>query len=118
MDAFEVGNCWEFMKLWDKHLPIALKADLVSQKLEFYLNIHFAILPFRPEMLRQCNGDARKAATMAAKAMQGFRKFLETRGKELAQSGEFLAYYALPYVPNPSDHPSFKVCIVSKSHIL
>jgi hypothetical protein len=141
------------MKIWDKHLPVTLRSDMVTQKLEFYMNIHFAIMPFRPEVLQQCNGDARKAASLAARAMQAFRKYLETRGQvrmwyfdrdgqlrdspdcwliwhckchpcsyfpfctvagtllpqELAQSGEFLSFYALPYVPSPSDHPSFKV---------
>ncbi|KAG1671386.1 hypothetical protein FOA52_011883 [Chlamydomonas sp. UWO 241] len=36
------------------------------------------------------------------------RTFLETRGAGLAHTGEFLAYYALPYVPNPEHHPSFE----------
>lgn len=42
--------------------------------------------------------------------MQRFAKYLETRGKELAQTSEFLVYYALPYVPSPHEHPSFQVC--------
>jgi hypothetical protein len=34
--------------------------------------------------------------------------YLDTKGSELAQTTEFLQYYALPYVPNPLEHPSFK----------
>ena len=41
--------------------------------------------------------------------MVAFRRFLESPvGKALSESPEFLPYYALPYVSNPTDHPSFK----------
>jgi len=29
-------------------------------------------------------------------------------GSELSQTTEFLPFYALPFVPNPVQHPSFK----------
>jgi len=34
--------------------------------------------------------------------------FLDSKGSELSKANEFLAYYALPYIPNPWSHPSFK----------
>lgn len=37
-----------------------------------------------------------------------FKVFLDTKGADLANTTEFLSYYALPYVPNPLEHPSFK----------
>lgn len=37
-----------------------------------------------------------------------FKHFLETRGEALSQTTEFLPFYALPFVPNPAAHPSFK----------
>lgn len=37
-----------------------------------------------------------------------FKHFLETRGAVLSQTTEFLPFYALPFVPNPVAHPSFK----------
>ena len=40
--------------------------------------------------------------------VQYFKIFLETKGHELAQTSEFLQFYALPYVQNPCDHPSFR----------
>jgi hypothetical protein len=43
----------------------------------------------------------------AADAMARFRQFLETRGATLAQTTEFLPFYALPFVANLRDHPSF-----------
>ena len=59
-------------------------------------------------------GDARKAAGAAAAAMLTFRKYLENRGKTLSSTPEFLQYYALPYVPNPTEHPSFKQIFKAK----
>ena len=80
------------------------------------MNIHFAVAPFRTSFLRKLaqRGGAKKAAGMAASAMLSFRKFLETRGQSLSQTPEFLSYYALPYVPNPSEHPSFKHLLKEK----
>ena len=40
--------------------------------------------------------------------MNHFKVFLETAGASLSQTTEFLPYYALPYVPNPRAHPSYK----------
>ncbi len=46
--------------------------------------------------------------------MKALKNFLETRGAGLAHSGEFLAYYALPFVPNPECHPSFEALFLSE----
>lgn len=40
--------------------------------------------------------------------MQEFKHYLETKGAALSQTTEFLPYYALPYIPDPTSHPSFK----------
>ena len=40
--------------------------------------------------------------------MNAFRSYLENRGSQLSQTTEFLPFYALPYVPDPVTHPSFK----------
>jgi len=37
-----------------------------------------------------------------------FKQYLETRGAALSQTTEFLPFYALPFVPNPTVHPSFQ----------
>ena len=40
-----------------------------------------------------------------------FKTFLDTRGQDLSKTSEFLQYYALPYVQNPLQHPTFRgVC--------
>jgi hypothetical protein len=40
--------------------------------------------------------------------MRALKHYLETQGAGLATSGQYLPYYALPYVPQPHLHPSFK----------
>ena len=40
--------------------------------------------------------------------MRTFKAFLETDGAALAVTPEFLAYYAMPYVPVIARHPSFR----------
>ena len=40
--------------------------------------------------------------------MEEFKKYLDSKQIELSKTTEFLAYYALPYVPNPKEHPSYK----------
>ena len=40
--------------------------------------------------------------------MTEFKKYLESNGAALSQTTEFVAFYALPYVPNPKSHPAFK----------
>lgn len=40
--------------------------------------------------------------------MREFKAYLENRGAMLANSPEFATYCALPYIPDPSKHPSFK----------
>ena len=33
---------------------------------------------------------------------------MDNRGAELSKTAEFLAFYALPYIANPMEHPSFQ----------
>ena len=35
----------EFFQLWDEHLSDKIKQDISSQKLEFKLNVYFAVYP-------------------------------------------------------------------------
>ena len=41
-------------------------------------------------------------------SMKIFKSFLETKGAALSQTTEFLPFYALPFVPDPTCHPSFQ----------
>lgn len=40
--------------------------------------------------------------------MSEFRSYLDNRGPVLSQNHELAAYFALPYIPEPSKHPSFQ----------
>ena len=41
-------------------------------------------------------------------AMAAFRGYLESRAADLANNQDLAPYFALPYVPDLSKHPSFK----------
>uniref|UniRef100_A0A803KEW2 LisH domain-containing protein ARMC9 n=1 Tax=Xenopus tropicalis TaxID=8364 RepID=A0A803KEW2_XENTR len=46
--AFEDGDIKEFFALWQEHIPVETQnTNPVAQKLEFYLQIHFAIFPLK-----------------------------------------------------------------------
>lgn len=96
---FHNGKRKTFFDLWKESLPKTVHDnDSVAQKIEFYLNIYFAIYPLK----------FGKGQVLAEKNMQEFKSYLETRGSTLSQTTEFLPYYALPFVPNPKGHPSYK----------
>ncbi|XP_031574195.1 lisH domain-containing protein ARMC9-like [Actinia tenebrosa] len=69
------------------------------QKLEFNLHIYFAVYPIT-------NGRHNKLEL--ERSMRVFKSYLENKGSGLSQTTEFLPFYALPFVPDPTTHPSFK----------
>ncbi|NXA07608.1 ARMC9 protein, partial [Sapayoa aenigma] len=100
--AFENGEQRVFFQLWEEHILSSVQDNnLAAQKLEFYLHIHFATF-----LLKQTMGKADKAEL--EERISYFKAYLETKGAELSQTTEFLPFYALPFVPNPMVHPSFK----------
>lgn len=105
IQLFQYGNGDNFFSMWEEHLSDKIRnTDPVAQKLEFYLYIYFAIYPM--QHAAQTIGD--EARTQSDRGMAQFKHFLETRGSALSQTTEFLPFYALPFVPNPRVHPSFK----------
>ena len=100
--ALDRGEREEVLKLWDNFVPpLVRRSDKNAQKLEFYLNIFFAIFPLHP------TNPTPQSNNLGA-AMRTFKTYLETDGAALAVTPEFLAYYAMPHVPDISRHPSFK----------
>ncbi|XP_053162941.1 lisH domain-containing protein ARMC9 isoform X2 [Hemicordylus capensis] len=100
--AFTDGDQDVFFELWEEHVPPSIRDnEAVAQKLEFYLHIHFAIF-----LLKHTVGKPNKAAL--DERISCFKTYLETKGAALSQTTEFLPFYALPFVPNPMIHPSFK----------
>ncbi|NXC25391.1 ARMC9 protein, partial [Campylorhamphus procurvoides] len=102
LTAFENGEQKVFFQLWEEHVSSSVQDnDPVAQKLEFYLHIHFATF-----VLKQTMGKPDKAEL--EERISHFKAYLETKGAALSQTTEFLPFYALPFVPNPMVHPSFK----------
>ncbi|XP_075572562.1 lisH domain-containing protein ARMC9 isoform X3 [Pelecanus crispus] len=102
LTAFENGEQKVFFQLWEEHIPSSVRDnEPVAQKLEFYLHIHFATY-----LLKHSMGKPDKAAL--EERISCFKVYLETKGAALSQTTEFLPFYALPFVPNPMVHPSFK----------
>ncbi|KAI1235914.1 hypothetical protein IHE44_0002005 [Lamprotornis superbus] len=90
------------VQLWEEHiLSLVHDSDPVAQNLEFYLHIYFATF-----LLKQTMGKPDKAEL--EERISYFKAYLETKGAALSQTTEFLPFYALPFVPNPMIHPSFK----------
>ena len=100
LNAFDNGEGDLVGRLWEKHIDGKFLGEDARQiqRLEFYVHVHCALLPTR---------GGRILINDLSASMKHFKKFLETRGKALAADSEFLAYYALPYVPEPQKHPSF-----------
>uniref|UniRef100_S4RZI8 LisH domain-containing protein ARMC9 n=1 Tax=Petromyzon marinus TaxID=7757 RepID=S4RZI8_PETMA len=102
LSAFDQGERTEFFVLWGENIPGTLcDSDPTAQKLEFYLQIHFAIYPIQHAV-------GKPDSAMVEASMTEFKTFLETRGSALSQTTEFLPFYALPFVPKPAAHPSFR----------
>jgi hypothetical protein len=101
--AFECGERRAFFKLWNQNVPQAtLERDPTCQNLEFNLSVYFAVYPIR-------TGTGDKAISF-----KEFTEYLETRSAVLAKSPELATYCALPYVPDLSNHPTFrKICTES-----
>ncbi|KAJ3192998.1 LisH domain-containing protein armc9, partial [Dinochytrium kinnereticum] len=103
MLPFQEGDREKFFALWDDRFPASLReTDPLYQRMEFQINIYFAIFPLHSGV----NPAFAKRVTVQ-KSMEAFKLFLETRGADLCKTTQFLSYYALPYVPDPRSHPSF-----------
>ncbi|KAI1891548.1 hypothetical protein AGOR_G00144930 [Albula goreensis] len=102
LSSFEDGDGKVFLELWNRNIPPDIRDfDPVAQKLEFHLQIHFAIYPLK----YTAGGPDR---SKFEDRIKHFKHYLETRGAALSQTTEFLPFYALPFVPNPMAHPSFR----------
>ncbi|TNN75573.1 LisH domain-containing protein ARMC9 [Liparis tanakae] len=102
LSSFDDGDHKVFFELWTQNIPSEIKdTDTEAQSLEFYLHIHFTIYPLRRHPGRHDRAEFEDR-------ISHFKQYLETRGAALSQTTEFLPYYALPFVPKPTVHPSFK----------
>ncbi|KAJ3334081.1 LisH domain-containing protein armc9 [Blyttiomyces sp. JEL0837] len=101
--AFREGDRVTFFSLWDQRFPASVQqSDSLYQRLEFQLSIYFAVFPIQGHVNQMFAKNQSLAETM-----DRLKHFLETRGAVLCKTTQFLPYYALPYVPDPQNHPSF-----------
>ena len=103
LNYFESGNKVEFFKQWKRLIPNHMKlTEPTLCKLDFNLEIYFALFPIMGN--KPVN---QKAQSELRQNMEDFKKYLEKKEIELSETTEFLAYYALPYIPNPKGHPTY-----------
>ena len=46
--------------------------------------------------------------------MEEFKEYLDLQGSTFSKSEEILSFFALPYIPNPSEHPAFRNIFTNK----
>uniref|UniRef100_A0A8C5DX00 LisH domain-containing protein ARMC9 n=1 Tax=Gouania willdenowi TaxID=441366 RepID=A0A8C5DX00_GOUWI len=96
LSSFDDGDHKVFFELWAENIPSDVTdTDSDALSLEFYSHVHFTVYPLRGHPGRH----ERRSL---------FKDYLETRGSVLSQTTELVSYYALPFVSNPTVHPSFK----------
>ena len=99
---FNYGRKNEFFKSWKRIIPNHIRMrEPPLQKLEFYLQVYFAIYP-----LLYRDGEINSNKTIQ-ETMDEFKIFLEKKDSDYSKSNEFLQYYALPYVQNVKTHPTY-----------
>jgi len=92
---------------WDD-LPAEVKQIDEHRKLTFYLHVYYTLVECKHRVGKSDvvgGGDGKRAD---GSSMDAFRTFLLQRGAEFSTEPEFLPYFALPYVFEPMQHPSFK----------
>ena len=99
---FNYGRKNEFFKSWKRIIPNHIRMrEPPLQKLEFYLQVYFAIYP-----ILYRDGEINSNKTIQ-ETMDEFKIFLEKKDSDYSKSNEFLQYYALPYVQNIKTHPTY-----------
>ncbi|XP_025412670.1 lisH domain-containing protein ARMC9-like isoform X2 [Sipha flava] len=104
----EAKTLQHIYEIWDD-LPNEIKRIDEYRKLTFYLHVYYTIeeCEKRSGKSETCS-DSKCGENDEGSAMEAFRTFLVQRGAEFSTKTEFLPYFALPYVFDPMQHPSFK----------
>lgn len=101
MDLLDLGLRDKFFEKWNICLPnLPIELSIEEIKLEFNLEVYFLIYEIHP-----INNRSEK---IEKKKIEHFKKYLDSNGAKLSQVSEFLPFYALPYIPNPREHPVVK----------
>ncbi|VDD76981.1 unnamed protein product [Mesocestoides corti] len=97
LDSFEHHDSKTFSATWSSRFDDDNAVNKEVRPLEFYLQLYFIAANWDED-----------SESMRKERLQGFRGFLETKGKVLSQIEEFLPFYAFPYVENPKLHPAYR----------
>ena len=114
---FNQGQRKEFFRRWVENIVVNDSIQNIDdQKLEFELNIHFAIYCYRKNKdvyyfivflsyyLMSKNFFKKKMKTQAKEAMMAFKTYIENKGNVLSQINQYLPYFSLPYCENPQNN--------------
>ena len=114
---FNQGQRKEFFRRWVENIVVNDSIENIDdQKLEFELNIHFAIYYYRKNKdvyyfivflsysLMSKNFFKKKMKTQAKEAMMAFKTYIENKGNVLSQINQYLPYFSLPYCENPQNN--------------
>jgi hypothetical protein len=77
-----------------------LSSEIIEWCWNLISEVFFAVFPLHPSN-RVKFGDI-------SESLRRFKDFLDGHHHAVSQSSEFLPYYTLPYIPHPSEHPSFR----------
>ena len=117
---FKSGEKDKFLSHWTRLIPNNLiLTESTLYKLNFYIQIYFAIYPI---LNPRTNINEEKIQKNLKKNMEEFKSFLERNKPQTESSSEFLAYYALPYIPDPRNNftyvnlfkPEWTACIIEQ----
>ena len=117
---FKSGEKDKFLSHWTRLIPNNLiLTESTLYKLNFYIQIYFAIYPI---LNPRTNINEEKIQKNLKKNMEEFKSFLERKKPQSESSSEFLAYYALPYIPDPRNNftyvnlfkPEWTECIIEQ----
>ena len=117
---FKSGEKDKFLSHWTRLIPNNLiLTESTLYKLNFYIQIYFAIYPI---LNPRININEEKIQKNLKKNMEEFKSFLERNKPQSESSSEFLAYYALPYIPDPRNNftyvnlfkPEWTACIIEQ----
>jgi len=109
LEAFEKGLREPFFKKWNNYVPVHIRStDEFCNKLEFYIHLYFVVYNVHPFSKKNLQRNKKHDTSLDRQEVQAFKHYLDTKGPKLAQTTEFVQFYALPYIPNPLSHPSLK----------
>ncbi|CAD7938464.1 unnamed protein product [Amoebophrya sp. A25] len=95
LEAFDEGNGHSFFRMWRR-----LDTNRAHGSLELRLRVHFAILPMRKRLQNNEKFPRQKQGE--------FEELKDYLAEHQDESGSLVAFYALPFVPAPHQHPELK----------